>query len=181
MLRSATRLRQQQRRLVAVGVQGFRNNGIVHASCFSTSTAPTVDDVKVGITLVDYAGKEHKMFGLVGQTLVQASELNGLDSVLINDGDGAVIDQDIIHNERWTEQNFGEGATSFHAHVLVPDEWLGKLPPIRPDESSQLDDMDFFGRGPRTKNSRLADQIMLTKELDGMTVHVPDMYPFELV
>ena len=178
MLRSATHLvlRQQQR---VAGVQALRSNAVQRAF-FSSSSAPTVDDVKVGITLIDYAGKSHKMFGIVGQTLVQASELNGLENILTNDGDGAVIDQDIIHNERWTEQNFGEGATSFHAHVLIPDEWLAKLPPVRPDEDSQLDQMDHFGKGPRTPNSRLADQIMLKKELDGMVVHVPDMYPFEL-
>lgn len=50
-------------------------------------------------------------------------------------------------------------------HVYVADEWLGKLEPAAQQEVDMLD----FGVAVQ-ENSRLACQIKLTNELDGLKV-----------
>ncbi len=54
-------------------------------------------------------------------------------------------------------------------HVLVSPEWLGRLPPMRELERAMLD----FVVEPKS-NSRLACQIKLTPELDGLIVQTPE-------
>lgn len=53
-------------------------------------------------------------------------------------------------------------------HVIVADEWFDKLTPARDPEEDMLD----FAAGVR-RTSRLACQINLTPELDGLKVNVP--------
>jgi ferredoxin, 2Fe-2S len=53
-------------------------------------------------------------------------------------------------------------------HVFVEDEWLGKLEPQSDMEKSMLD----FADGVRP-NSRLACQIKVSPELDGLSVETP--------
>jgi len=54
-------------------------------------------------------------------------------------------------------------------HVYVSPEWLDKIEPPTPDETDLLG----FVTGPR-ENSRLACQIIVSAELDGLVVHTPD-------
>lgn len=54
-------------------------------------------------------------------------------------------------------------------HVYVAPEWLHKLPPMRELEQAMLD----FAVEPHA-NSRLACQITLTPELDGLIVRTPE-------
>jgi ferredoxin len=53
-------------------------------------------------------------------------------------------------------------------HVIVAAEWFDKLPRAAEMEEDMLD----LAAGAR-RTSRLACQILLTKELDGLTVHIP--------
>ena len=53
-------------------------------------------------------------------------------------------------------------------HVIIDKDWFGKLPTASEDEEDMLD----LASGARRK-SRLACQIRLNKNLDGMTVHIP--------
>lgn len=59
----------------------------------------------------------------------------------------------------------GGGCACSTCHVYVGEDWLTKLPPRRADEEDTLDQaLDL------RPNSRLACQIRLTPELDGLTV-----------
>lgn len=53
-------------------------------------------------------------------------------------------------------------------HVIVAPEWFGRLPPASEEEEDML---DLAAGACRT--SRLACQIELTPELDGLAVRVP--------
>jgi ferredoxin len=53
-------------------------------------------------------------------------------------------------------------------HVIVAEEWFGKLPPASDDEEDMLD----LAAGV-SRTSRLSCQIVLTPELDGLTVRIP--------
>ncbi len=53
-------------------------------------------------------------------------------------------------------------------HVYVDEAWLGRLPPMRDDEESALDQAE----SPVRPNSRLSCQIIMTEELDGLEVEI---------
>ena len=53
-------------------------------------------------------------------------------------------------------------------HVILPDEWFARLPPAVEDEEDMLD--LAFGL---TRTSRLGCQIIMSDELDGLTVTLP--------
>lgn len=50
-------------------------------------------------------------------------------------------------------------------HVLVDDEWAGKLHPARDDEEAMLDEVHGV-----EENSRLSCQIIYSEELDGLSL-----------
>jgi 2Fe-2S ferredoxin len=54
-------------------------------------------------------------------------------------------------------------------HVIVAEEWYGKLPPPREEEEDMLD--LAFGL---TRTSRLGCQIVITEKLDGLVVRLPE-------
>jgi ferredoxin len=53
-------------------------------------------------------------------------------------------------------------------HLIISPEWFSKIPHASEDEEDMLD----LASGAR-RTSRLACQITLTADLDGMTVNVP--------
>ena len=53
-------------------------------------------------------------------------------------------------------------------HVILPGEWFAKLPEASEDEEDLL---DLAAGACRT--SRLSCQIVLTRMLDGLSVHIP--------
>eukprot|EP00949_MAST-11_sp_MAST-11-sp1_P002547 g2547.t1 len=132
---------------------------------------PSAEDVAVRVTLIDFYGKQHKICGRVGQTLVDVCAANDLGEVLECDASGGGHRYSFVHNDRWTEDKFGEGPQSALSHVVVSNEWYQKLPSPLPHEVSMLEDMD---EGVLTPNSRLGSEIVLTSDLNGMTVYVPD-------
>ncbi len=62
----------------------------------------------------------------------------------------------------------GGGMACATCHVYVKDEWLDKLPTKEDGEEDMLD-MAFEPK----KNSRLSCQIVVSDELDGLTVDIP--------
>jgi 2Fe-2S ferredoxin len=55
-------------------------------------------------------------------------------------------------------------------HVYVDEAFLDRLPQVSADE----DEMLGATASERKPNSRLSCQIIVTEELDGMTVHIPE-------
>ncbi len=53
-------------------------------------------------------------------------------------------------------------------HVYVDEAWLSKLPPMRDDEESALDQSVAEVK----PNSRLSCQIIMTEELDGLVIEI---------
>ena len=62
----------------------------------------------------------------------------------------------------------GGGMACATCHVYVKEEWLDKLPKKEDGEEDMLD-MAFEPK----KNSRLSCQIIVSDELDGLTVNIP--------
>ena len=80
-----------------------------------------------------------------------------------------------LHSERWTEDLFGEGPQLGHDHVMISKEWMEKLPPRFPQEVALLS--TIWDADEITEASRLACMVVLEKEIDGMTVYLPDRVP----
>ena len=59
------------------------------------------------------------------------------------------------------------------AHVVIPDEFLKRLPALDALEMDKLEDV-AAGLGA---NSRLASQVTLTKEVDGLVAAIAKVYP----
>src|SRR5580692_1284236 len=55
-------------------------------------------------------------------------------------------------------------------HVYVEEAFLVRLPPMQEDENAMLDTTAC----PRRPNSRLSCQLSVTKEFDGLVVHMPE-------
>ena len=89
------------------------------------------------------------------QTLEVANGLTVMEGAVQNDVPG--IDADC-----------GGGMACATCHVYVTEEWLDKLPKKEDGEEDMLD-MAFEPK----KNSRLRCQIIVSDELDGLTVSVP--------
>jgi hypothetical protein len=88
---------------------------------------------------------------------------------------GAVTQK--IHSSEWTEDLFGEGPMCNLCHVIIPPQWLSKLPEALLKENTLFEDAD---QDDVSANSRLGCQITLTKELDGMVVRIPDGPPTDV-
>jgi 2Fe-2S ferredoxin len=75
----------------------------------------------------------------------------------------------IAHDNNIDIEGACEGAMACSTcHVIVEPEWFGRLEPATEDEEDMLD--LAFGL---TRTSRLGCQIVITAELDGLTVRLP--------
>ena len=89
------------------------------------------------------------------QTIEVASGLTVMEGAVQNDIPG--IDADC-----------GGGMACATCHVYVTEEWFNKMPKKEDGEEDMLD-MAFEPK----KNSRLSCQIIVSDELDGLTVNTP--------
>ena len=124
---------------------------------------------------MDYQGQQEIIAGRVGQTLMEACVANNC-RMLVDDSDGGGAVYSVIRNPQFTEDLFGEGPVSPVAHVVVANEWMSKLPPPSDAETRVL---QLVPQGDLSSNSRLATEIALTKDLDGLAVAVPEAPPSE--
>lgn len=100
------------------------------------------------IKFIEHDGTEHEMELEVGKSLMQHALDNGVPGI---DGD------------------CGGACACGTCHVMVPAEWADRLDSISIEEKSML------GLKPEKNNaSRLACQIDLTEQLDGLTVRLPE-------
>lgn len=90
-----------------------------------------------------------------------------VDQVLIAVGD-TLMDGALDNNVPGILGQCGGGATCSTCHCYVQAPWFEQLPEPHPDERDLL----VYAEDP-SANSRLACQIKVTRELDGITVHLP--------
>ncbi|KAH7838520.1 hypothetical protein Vadar_027584 [Vaccinium darrowii] len=137
---------------------------ITRYSASSPSPSPETSSKKVADRIVklfaiDFDGQKHEIVGLSGQTLLKALANNGL------------IDP---ASHRLEEID----ACSAECEVNIAQEWLERLPPASYDEQYVL------RRNSRArvlnKHSRLGCQVVLTQELQGMVVAVPEAKPWDI-
>ncbi|RZC47562.1 hypothetical protein C5167_040506 [Papaver somniferum] len=133
---------------------------IIRSTTTSTSTSSKkVSDRIVKLFAIDYEGQKREIIGLSGHTLLKALTNNGL----IDPASHRLEDID---------------ACSAECEVNIAQEWLEKLPKASYDEEYVLK------RNSRArvlnKHSRLGCQVVLTSELQGMVVAVPEAKPWDI-
>ncbi|KAL6563499.1 hypothetical protein OROGR_002458 [Orobanche gracilis] len=130
---------------------------------YSASGAPSSSSAKVAdrivkLSAVDQDGHRQEVLGLSGQTLLKALTNKGL------------IDP---ASHRLEEID----ACSAECEVHIAEEWLEKLPPPTYDEQYVL------RRNSRNrvmnKHSRLGCQVILSHDLQGMVVAIPEPKPWD--
>ena len=79
-----------------------------------------------------------------------------------------VMEGAVQNNIPGIDADCGGGMACATCHVYVTEEWFNRLPKKEDGEEDMLD-MAFEPK----KNSRLSCQIIVSDELDGLTVNVP--------
>ena len=80
-----------------------------------------------------------------------------------------------VNSDEWTEDIYGEGPNSAFDHVMIPEQWskfVGKR-----GEMEQMMFEQSWEENEIKDSSRLACMITLTKDMEGMTVYIPDGLP----
>ena len=91
------------------------------------------------------------------------------NSKTINVENGLTVMEGAIQNEiPGIDADCGGSMACATCHVYVKEEWLDKLPKKEDGEEDMLD-MAFEPK----KNSRLSCQLIVSDELDGLTVNIP--------
>ncbi len=101
---------------------------------------------------VTYISQDQKATTLdipVGTSVMQAAILHGVDGIVAECGGSCMC------------------AT---CHVYVQGEQVGVTPPMQPDEDAMLE----ATASPRRPNSRLSCQLVVSPEMDGLVVHLPE-------
>nr|GLL30853.1 ferredoxin-2, mitochondrial-like [Ipomoea trifida] len=129
------------------------------ATVSSPTPSAKVSDRIVKLFAIDPDGLKRDVIGLSGQTLLKALANHGLIEPA---------------SHRLEEID----ACSAECEVHIAQEWLEKLPPPTYDEQYVL------RRNSRArvlnKHSRLGCQVVLTPELQGMVVAVPEPKPWDI-
>jgi len=140
---------------------------------FSAVPVPTVADVTVNITFVDFEGNRQTVPARVGQTLHEVAEMYDIEvgpaSV------GGVYQR--VNSDTWTETLFGEGATSGYDHVMLVGKGADSANMKCASEYEMLE--DYWDSEDIAENSRLASMVEVNPAMEGMTVFIPDALPWE--
>ena len=99
------------------------------------------------ITYIEHTGKSHTIDVKNGLTVMEGAVQNDIPGI---------------------DADCGGSMACATCHVYVKEEWFNKLPKKEDGEEDMLD-MAFEPK----KNSRLSCQIMVSDELDGLTVNLP--------
>ena len=81
----------------------------------------------------------------------------------------SVMEGAIQNNVPGIDADCGGSMACATCHVYVKEEWFNKLPKKEDGEEDMLD-MAFEPK----KNSRLSCQLMVTEQLDGLVVNLPE-------
>ena len=101
------------------------------------------------VTYIAQDGKETVLDVAVGTSVMQAAVLNGVDGIVAECGGSCMC------------------AT---CHVYVREDQLAMIPPMQPDEDAMLEGT----ASPRRPNSRLSCQLVVSPEMEGLVVHLPE-------
>jgi 2Fe-2S ferredoxin len=100
------------------------------------------------ITYVEHNGKSHSLNVDSGLTVMEGAVQNNIPGI---------------------DADCGGSMACATCHVYVKEDWFNKLPKKEDGEEDMLD-MAFEPK----KNSRLSCQIMVSDELDGLEVNLPE-------
>jgi 2Fe-2S ferredoxin len=100
------------------------------------------------ITFVEYSGKTHEVEAGVGESLMQVAMNNQIAGIL---GD------------------CGGNCACATCHVYVDAPWTDKVTPIKNNEREMIECTTFT-----EATSRLGCQVIMTEELDGLVVRLPE-------
>ena len=101
------------------------------------------------VTYKSQDGKETTLDIEVGTSVMQAAVFNGVDGIVAECGGSCMC------------------AT---CHVFVREAYLSKLPEMELGEDAMLDG----AASPRRPNSRLSCQLVMTPQMDGLVVDMPE-------
>jgi len=100
------------------------------------------------ITYIEHNGKNHTIDVTNGLSVMEGAVQNNISGI---------------------DADCGGSMACATCHVYVKEEWFNKLPKKEDGEEDMLD-MAFEPK----KNSRLSCQIMVSDELDGLIVNLPE-------
>ena len=100
------------------------------------------------ITYIEHSGKSHTIEVQNGLTVMEAAVQNNIPGI---------------------DADCGGSMACATCHVYVKEEWFNKLPKKEDGEEDMLD-MAFEPK----KNSRLSCQLMISDQLDGLVVNLPE-------
>ncbi|MFL2771188.1 MAG: 2Fe-2S iron-sulfur cluster-binding protein [Rhodospirillaceae bacterium] len=98
------------------------------------------------IHVINRAGDKHEIKSKSGSTLMEILRDNNMD----------------------VEAICGGCCSCATCHVFIDDEWTRKLPAMSDDEKELVEETESY----KAANSRLSCQVILTDELDGMSLMV---------
>ena len=101
------------------------------------------------VTYIATDGKETTLDIDVGTSIMQAAVLNGVDGIVAECGGSCMC------------------AT---CHVYVRDDQLALVPALGEDEEAMLEGT----ASPRRSNSRLSCQLVVTPQMEGLVVYLPE-------
>tara|TARA_B110000116_G_C16661312_1_gene501880 strand:- start:656 stop:976 length:321 start_codon:yes stop_codon:yes gene_type:complete len=100
------------------------------------------------ITYIEYDGKSHTIEAANGLSVMEGAVQNNIPGI---------------------DADCGGSMACATCHVYVKEEWFNKLPKKEDGEEDMLD-MAFEPK----KNSRLSCQLMISDQLDGLVVNLPE-------
>ena len=100
------------------------------------------------ITYIEHSGKSHTVEVANGLTVMEGAVQNNVPGI---------------------DADCGGSMACATCHVYVKDDWFNKVPPKQNGEEDMLDQ----AFEPK-KNSRLSCQIIISDELDGLIVDLPE-------
>jgi len=146
-----------------LGAARVASTSLAPAPVRAMGTAATVAEQTVSCTFIMAKAKQKVTVpGMVGWSLLDTAQHHGL---LMNAVKGEPV---------WDYNTFGEGPASAEDHIVVAREFFDKLEPAGYQEINVMNSEVYEHKTP---TSRLAACVTLTKELDGITVIVPDTNP----
>ncbi|CAN0898076.1 Adrenodoxin-like protein 1, mitochondrial [Linum grandiflorum] len=152
------RLSSQIHRLSSSSSSPLTKSIITRSSATAAAASAKVSDRIVKLFAIDPEGHKREIIGLTGQTLLKALTNHGL----IDPASHRLEDID---------------ACSAECEVSIAQEWLQRLPDRSYDEEYVLK------RNSRARvlnqHSRLGCQVVITSQLQGMVVAVPEPRPWD--
>ena len=131
------------------------------SSSVAYSSAPTVFDKMVQFFVIDKTGVRHTVRGLEGMTLAKALSEYGH-----------------FPGETFMPNPFNP--VSSDCHVYVSYDFMDKLPQLPQEEQQQEQRiLDDFARKKARNNSKMAHYVTLGPALNGLTVALGDMEPWQ--